>query len=126
MHPEKLNSVLTLSSKERYEYFIKKVADFETVYLIQDDDKYVTIGDDKNEIIIPVYPEAEFAELNLQGTWINFSVEEMELSEFLDWLDELHEKRIKVAGFPSSENSGIVITADEMKNHILFEMQQYE
>jgi len=83
-------------------------------------------SDDKNEIIIPVYPEAEFAKLALQGTWVNYSVEEINLSEFLEWLGELYEKKIKVAGFPSSENSGIVVTADEMKNHILFEIQQYE
>ena len=47
MNEQKIKNVFALDSSERYGYSIRKVADFETIYLIADKEyKYVMIGSD--------------------------------------------------------------------------------
>lgn len=61
MHIKQLESVFKLESKKRYGYLIRKIADFEEVFLIADKKgKYVTCGND-NEMIIPIWPQLKFA-----------------------------------------------------------------
>lgn len=126
MHPDKLTNISNLSPADRYGYFIKKVADFQQVWLIQDNGQYVTLGDNTEELSIPVWPEKEYAELLLTDDWKDFTVESMEVHEFMDWLDQLQLENIKVAGFPLTNLNAVVVNADEMKNHLLYELQQYE
>ena len=126
MHPDKIRNVSNLSSEDRYEYFIRKVADTESVWLIHDNSKYVIVGDNDNNIAIPVWPELEFAELYLEDEWKDYSTISVEVHEFLEWLDQVHKENVMIAGFPLLDMTGIVVEAEEMKNHLLFELQQYE
>lgn len=126
MHPDKLKNITNLTPKDRYGYFIRKVADFQQVWLIQDNGQFVTLGDNDEEISIPVWPEKEFAELLLTDDWESYTVESIEVHDFIDWLDQLYAENIKIAGFPMSDFKAVVVTADEMKNHLLHELQQYE
>jgi hypothetical protein len=126
MHPDKQNNILNLSPQDRYGYFIRKVADFEEVWLIQDNGQYVTLGDKEDQIAIPVWPEKEFAELMLADDWKGYNVEGKDVHEFVEWLDTLEGGGYKIAGFPGVDLKGVVVTADEMKNHLIYELQQYE
>jgi len=126
MHPDKILNIQNLSSEDRYGYFIRKVADSEVVWLIQNNDQYVTLGDKEEQIAIPVWPEKEFAEMMLRDEWATCTVDNIEVHEFIDWLDTLNEKSYKVVGFPSIDLKGVVVTADEMKNHLIHEIQQFE
>lgn len=48
MHIKQLESVFKLESKERYGYLIRRVADFEEIFLITDKKgNYITCGNDK-------------------------------------------------------------------------------
>ena len=126
MHSDKQNNVLNLSPQDRYGYFIRKVADLEEVWLIQSNGQYVTLGDKDKQIAIPVWPEKAFAELMLTDDWKRHVVESMEVHAFIDWLDRLEEQGYRIAGFPSTNLQGVVVSADEMKNHLIYELQQYE
>lgn len=105
MHPDKIKNVFNLSPKDRYGYFIRKVADSEEVWLIKDGDSFPTLGDNEEKITIPVFPEKEFASLLLKDDWKSFLVEMMEVHAFIDWLDQLEEQDIKIAGFPTGSAS---------------------
>ena len=126
MHPDKQKNILNLSPQDKYGYFIRKVADFEEVWLIQENGHYVTLGDKEEQIIIPIWPEKEFAELMLTDDWKSYTVESMNVHDFVEWLDTLEEDGYKIAGFPDIALKGVVVTADEMKNHLIYELQQYE
>jgi hypothetical protein len=126
MHPDKIRNIFNLSSEDRYGYFIRKVADSEEVWLIKDGDSFPALGDNEEQVTIPVFPEQEFARFLLTGDWQTYSVKKMEVHDFIDWLDELEEQNIKIAGFPREDLKAVVVTADEMKNHLLYELQQYE
>lgn len=126
MHPDKQKNILNISPQDRYGYFVTKVADFEEVWLIQENGQYVSLGDKEEQIAIPVWPKKEFAELMLTGDWEGYTVESMNVHDFVEWLDTLEEEGYKIAGFPDIDLKGVVVTADEMKNHLIYELQQYE
>jgi hypothetical protein len=126
MHPEKLRNIQNLSPQDRYGYFVRRVADFEQVWLIQDKGQHVTLGDKEEQLAIPVWPEKEFAEIMLADDWKEYTVMSMDVHDFIDWLDTLEEEGYVIAGFPSTDLNGVVVRAEEMKNHLIYELQQYE
>lgn len=126
MNQQKIDNVFALESAERYGYLIRKVADFETIYLIADnEDNYVLIGSD-DVSVLPVWPEKEFAELFLTGDWKNYHVVEYNITEFIEWLDDLETEKIELAGFPNLNFKTIQVSAIEMKNHLLYEISRFE
>jgi hypothetical protein len=126
MHPDKIKNILALSAEDRYGYFIRNVADFEEVWLIKHNDKFVMLGDKAEQLVIPVWPEKEFAELLLTKEWETYIVEKMDLSDFMIWLDKLNQENINLAGFPKDDLTAVVVNAEEMKNHLIYELQKYE
>lgn len=126
MNQQKINNILALSSKERYGYLLRKVTDFETIYLITDnEDKYVLIGSN-NSRVIPVWPEKEFAELFLTDDWGSYKVVEYGIHDFIEWLNDLEKEKIDLAGFPNINFNTVHVSAMDMRNHLLFELSQYE
>ena len=126
MNKKKVDNVIKLSSKDRYGYLIRKVADFEKIFLICDSfGGLVTIGD-SNSKCIPVWPEKEFAELFLTNDWKNYKVKSFSLDKFLTWLDKPTSEKYEIAGFPNLDLNAVVVTMDEIKNHLIYESSQYE
>ena len=126
MNQQKTNNIFVLDSKERYGYLLRKVADFETIYLITDnEDKYVMIG--SNDLsVLPVWPEKEIAELFLTDNWKNYKVVEYNIHDFIEWLTDLEKENVKLAEFPNSYFNTVHVSKMDMKNHLLFELNQYE
>lgn len=126
MNQQKINNIFALDSKERYGYLLRRVADFETIYVIADnEDKYVMIG--SNDLsVIPVWPEKEFAELFLTNSWKNYKVVEYDIHDFMEWLTDLEKENVDLAGFPNADFNTVQVSAVDMKNHLLFELSQYE
>ena len=126
MNQQKIDNIFALDSKERYGYLLRKVADFERIYLIADNEnKYVMIG--SNDLsVIPVWPEKEFAKLFLTDSWKNYNVVEYDIHDFIDWLTDLEKDNVEFAGFPNSDFNTVHVSAIDMKDHLLFELSQYE
>jgi len=126
MHPQKLQNILNLSSEERYGYLIRTIADTQEVWIIKDQNTLADLGDEDEKTTIPIFPEQHFAELLLIDSWASFSTEIIDLDTFMLWLDEFQSKDIQLAGFPKPDLTGVVGSAEELRNHILHELQQYE
>ena len=102
------------------------MADFEQIFLIADPNgEYVTCGTAETQRI-PVWPEMEFAKQFLNSDWKEFKIVRLELNSFLEWLDKLETENFNIGGFPNTNFNAIVVRPKEMKNHLLFEAQQYE
>ncbi|MGH1386796.1 DUF2750 domain-containing protein [Kordia sp.] len=126
MHIKQLESVFNLESKERYGYLIRKIADFEEVFLIADKKgNYVTLGSD-NETVIPIWPELEFAQELIKKEWKKCVIKKVDLYDFMDWMDKLETEDYLIGGFPNQKLNSIVVKPTEIKNHLIFECQQYE
>jgi hypothetical protein len=81
------------------------------VWLVQENGKYVTLGDNE-QVSIPVWPEKEFADFLLTDEWKGFTVESMEVHDSIKWLDQLQEDNIKIAGFPKNDLKAVIVDAE--------------
>ncbi len=75
---------------------------------------------------LPIWPEKEFAELFITDDWKDYKVVEYGIHDFMDWLTELENDNVELAGFPNIELNTVHVSAIDMKNHLLFELSQYE
>lgn len=126
MHIKQIENVLKLNSQERYGYLIRKVADFQTIFTICDrSGGLVTIGDNQVKCI-PFWPEREFAELHLTIHWSEYKIKSFNLNDFLLWLDKLNNDNYKIAGFPNGDLNAVVVSPNEIYNHLIHECRKYE
>ena len=55
MHKKQIENLLKMTSEERYEYFIRYCADFETVWgLIVNGDNWIIVKDSRGNEIFPL------------------------------------------------------------------------
>ena len=91
---------MSLADAERYNYMIRRLADSEQLYLL-DNNGWVTYGDNNGNILLPIWPEEEFANLCAIDEWAAANSVAMNLEKFfLDLIPALVEQNIRLAIFP--------------------------
>ncbi|QTD40858.1 DUF2750 domain-containing protein [Sporosarcina sp. Te-1] len=124
MNNKELEVVSKLPASKRYEYFIKKVADFEEVWALFDDGWAVS-EDDNGNTLIPFWPKKEFATLCAVEEWKNYKAEQIDLSEFMQtWLPGMKTDGIKPSIFLNNEDS-VVIEIDNLVLDLQEELEKY-
>lgn len=125
INKSKVNNVINSSAEERYSYFIRKVADFEEVWGLYNEG-WAMLEDNKEQNIIPFWPEEAFAQLCAEGVWESYQPKPIELNNFIEkWLPGM-EKDGKSAGiFYNPEGKGIVVQPDKLLGAIQEELEQY-
>ena len=63
MHPKKLENIISLTEAERYELFIRDVVQHEQIWVLSTNDGYVMFKDHEGDVIFPVWPYKETAEI---------------------------------------------------------------
>lgn len=122
---KEVENVLKLDNSQKYEYFIKKIADFEEVWSLKDDDGWASLGIN-DEIFFPVWAKSEFAKICISGEWKEYRCEAIDIDDFMDkWLPGLKEDGIRVT-IMWHEGVGIDVDWDELSRDIESELEQYE
>ena len=121
---QEIINVLKTDKSKQYEYFVKKVADFEEVWSLRDPQGWATLGlDDRS--FFPVWPKKEFADICKKEEWENYYSESIDLEEFLDeWLVGLKEDGIRVT-LMWNDGNGIDIDWDRLRADIEQELEKY-
>lgn len=124
MRNEEINGVLKADKAKQYEYFIKKIADYEEVWSLRDDEGWATLGLDDG-MFFPVWPKKEFAELCVDEEWSGYRAESIDLDEFLeDWLGGLKEDGIRITVMWNN-GLGIDVDWDKLRSDIQTELENY-
>lgn len=124
MKSEEINGVLKADKAEQYEYFIKKIADYEEVWSLRDDEGWATLGLDGG-MFLPLWAKKEFAELCIDEEWSGYRAESIDLDEFLeDWLDGLKEDGIRITVMWNN-GLGIDVDWDKLRSDIETELENY-
>ena len=124
MLSQEAKNVLQIDKRKQYEYFIKKVVNFEEVWSLRDDEGWATLGLGENEFF-PVWPKKEFADICIGDEWNQYYSESIDLEEFLDdWIDGLKEDNIRITVMWNS-GSGIDIEWDTLRDDIERELEKY-
>ncbi|MCW3167865.1 DUF2750 domain-containing protein [Chryseobacterium sp. 09-1422] len=123
---KKISEVLKMSLDEKYEYFIRKVADFELIWGLNSDG-WALYGDSKGNRVLPLWPEKEFAEVCAVDEWKDYIPEAIELENFLHkWVSGMTNDNTLISVFPTVISSGLIISPSDLNQDLLHESEQYD
>ena len=124
LNPQEFDSVLKQPSAIRYEYFIKKVADYEEVWGLFDDG-WATADDGQGNLCIPFFPREEFAKHCAAAEWSRYKPKSIDLHHFIDaWLVGMKKDNVKASVFPTNTNTAI-IEIDILLRDLHTELEKY-
>lgn len=124
MIKSEFTEVPKISARKRYEYFIKKVADYEQVWGLYDDGWATTIDDNGNKLI-PFWPKEEFAADCAIGEWDNYTPKAINLYEFMEeWTVNIKEDGYKPSIFFNNDDSAVV-EVDVLLRDLNLELENY-
>ncbi|WP_347900797.1 DUF2750 domain-containing protein [Pseudomonas purpurea] len=125
MNHHKTRNILTLESKARGDYFIRKVADFEVVWGLFDNG-WAT-AKTAELTTIPFWPEENFAALCANLEWSGFSPRLITLHDFLTgWLPGMQADGRICQVFPTPDEHGLLIPPQQVLSLMTQELRQYE
>ena len=123
---KEIEAVSQLEAFQRYEYFIKRVADSEKMYTLVDENGYFAIADIENSAVLSVWPAFEFAENNAVDEWGSYSVKEITIEEFEeDIIDIIEKNNWLINVFSIKGKSGFIVDLNEFAKDLSIEMQKY-
>jgi len=115
---KEIEEILAKKPESRYKYFIRTAAAQEEVWGLMDgEDGWLLLEDDEDDTdVFAVFPGAEFADVfRTKAGFEEFKVESLDLFEFLEWLDDFEEDKMKVAVFPTPDFQSAVMTPEQLR-----------
>lgn len=121
-----LKAVLQLDGAKRYEYFIKKVADWEEVWGLYQDGWALATDDDGNSVF-PLWPAKEYAKACASADWSSFEPSVIELEDLLsELLPKLSSDNLLCGVFYTPSDKGVLLDPVCIMNSLREEMEQYQ
>lgn len=130
--PYKINqaqfdSVTALSSADRSSHFVAKVADWQQLWAVKNDEGWlVPITPDGLEYF-PVWPHPDYAQKIADENFPGHVAVEISLEEFLSrWLPTCEKDNVKIAVFPNKEWVFWVMEPRDLADCFMGEASHYE
>ena len=115
------------SSKQRFEYFVKKVVKHEEIWSLKNNDGWVTFDEEKEKEMIPFWPHPEFSEGFPTEYWNDCSPEKIDIYEFIDiWIPSLIKSGKKIYVFPVLTRKSTIIKPEKMLKSLEDEIESYK
>lgn len=127
MNNKKKENILKLEPFKRYQYFIKKIADFEELWTIVDENGNYAISEIDDFSLISFWTAEEFIFPNLEEGWKNCKPLKINL-EYLEeeLFTEIASQNYLINVFPINEKSGFVVSLDEFKRDLEEELDEIQ
>lgn len=127
MNSKEIENVIKLEPFKRYEYFIKKVADFEQLWTIVDEDGDYAISEVDEFSLITFWPAEEFVSLDLQEGWADCTPLKLTLDDLRDNIfDVINSENYLINVFPVNGKSGFVVDLAEFSRDLNEELDKIE
>jgi hypothetical protein len=124
MNSKEFEAVLKQPPAIRYEYFIKKVVDFEEVWGLYHDG-WATALDEEGNTLIPFFPKKEFAESCAKNEWQGYEAKPIHLDDFMEkWLTGMKKDGIKPSIFPTDDDTSVA-NIEVILNDLEAELENY-
>jgi Protein of unknown function (DUF2750) len=125
LSPRQIAAVLALKGPERYEHFIKQVADHQQVWGLYSDG-WAMAATDSNAAVLPFWPASEYATACAVGEWAGYEPRSMSVEEFYELLDNLEDDEVLPGVFYTPSDKGVVPSHDQLREDLLAELERYE
>ncbi|MBK1891092.1 DUF2750 domain-containing protein [Undibacterium sp. 14-3-2] len=120
-------SVTRLEGSERYEHFVKRVADWQNVWGLKNETGWVSAEDDSGNRGIPVWPHPDYAAACAKDEWAGNQPTPIEVQEFVAiWLPNMANDNVHVAVFPTTSMKGVMVPALQLRDDLQEELADYE
>jgi hypothetical protein len=127
MNSKEIENILKLDPLKRYQYFIKKIADFEELWTIVDEDGNYALSDIDDYTLISFWSAEEFVTSNLNEGWQNCKPVKLTLDDLEDDLFEIIESENYLINiFPIDGKSGFVVNYNEFRRDLDEELDKIE
>jgi hypothetical protein len=124
MDEKECETVISQPAEVRYEYFIKKAADYEEIGGLYHEG-WATAKDDRDRILLPLFPNEQFAAAFAKNEWDACIPKKIELEDFLEkWIPGMMSDRIMPSIFPTDIDS-VLVEVDELNKDLLAELDNY-
>ena len=111
---------------DRYQYFIKRVADFEVMYSLKNGDEWA-IAELEDNKVFSLWSAEVFAKKNAVGEWSNFEPIEIDFDLFEDEIVPfITENNFLLNVFSVNGKSGFVVELEEFMRDLKEEIKKYE
>jgi hypothetical protein len=126
MHDEEFAQVRALPAPERYDYFVKRVADWGVLWSLRSEAGWSMFGDADGREAVPVWPHARFAAACADGDWAGDAPAPIPLDDWLTkWIPGMARDRRVVAVF-SVDGRGPVVEPDRLGEDLEAELARIE
>lgn len=121
--PMEIISLQKLSPQDRYNYFIKKFADFEEACVLSNSANIFASSEWNEHLVFPIWSSNEFAKLCAVEDWEGLVPRVLLLDEFLtSWLISFAEDGTLIEVFPASGSRGFIVTPQEFYRDVCVEL----
>lgn len=121
---QEIENILKSDNAKKYEYFIKKTADYEEVWSLKDEEGWASLEKDE-QVFFPVWAKKEYADLCVSDEWAGYQSEAIDIYEFIeDWISGLKSDGIRITVM-WSEGAGIDVEWDRLADDMENELDNY-
>ena len=122
---KEIEAILRLDAQRRFEHFVKRVVDDQTVWGLWKDG-WALMADDNGKQAFPLWPAMEYADLLRTGDWSAYESSAIPLHELLtDLLPKLASRGVPPAVFPTPSGKGVTPSPEELADALRMEMDRY-
>lgn len=122
---KQIEAVLKLPAPQRYSHFIKKVVGWGQMWGLYADG-WAMSQSPAGALVLPLWPEREYAERCAGGEWTAYEPRAIGLDEALErMIPALRERSVLPGIFFSVENGSIDCTLDQLEADLRTEMDKY-
>lgn len=127
LSPQEFDAVSRLGADERFAHFLKRVADWETVWGLRDEAGWVAAADSEGHSSFPVWPHPRYAAACAGEEWTGNAPAAVDVHEFVEeWLPAMASDYVSLAVFPTPCLRGVVVSAAELAAALRQALAAYE
>lgn len=128
LNQKQISEILARKPESRYKYFIRTAVAEEEVWGLADEEGWLLLEVEEDDTeVLAVFPNPEFATIfREKGGFEEFTVEPLDLMEFMEWLDDFEQENMKVAVFPTPDFQCAVMPPERLKADFEHEFQKEE
>jgi len=125
LNTKEIEAIVKLPSNKRYEYFLKKITDWENVWGLYNDG-WALMSDNSGESYFPLWPFKEYADLYAVDEWAFYKPKQMNLKTFKEGLlMDLKIDKVRLSIFPTKLSENMTVEIDDFLKDMNSEESKY-
>ncbi|MDT0016507.1 DUF2750 domain-containing protein [Listeria swaminathanii] len=127
LSPKEIEVMVNKSAKDRYIYFVKRVADQEAAWILKDKEGFVTTSDTEASLALPIWPFKEYASKLKENEWKDLELKKISFKQLSkEILPNLSKDSVNVAVFMvPNTNEVVTVSADRLLDDLLNEQSKF-